>query len=213
VRSGVLSDDQLFSRSIAHRESKRAIVSWTQAKLRAAGFAAFVVAGLVVAGCGSSSSTSSKAAAASSSGPSVSGVAVSTAHGTGGLYLTGASGRALYLWAADHSGTSSCAGACAQTWPPLLTKGVPTATGSVKASDLGTLTRSNGSKQVTYMGHPLYYYVGDTGAGTWHGQGSSAFGAKWWLVAPSGSAIEASAKTVSSGAASSSSSSSGGGWG
>lgn len=130
------------------------------------------------------------------------------------MYLTGTGGRALYLWVADHNDTSSCAGACAQAWPPLLTKGAPTATGSVKASDLGTITRSNGSKQVTYMGHPLYYYVGDPAAGTWHGEGSSAFGAKWWLVAPSGSAIEASTKASSGGAAGSSSSSAGGGsWG
>ena len=187
-------------------------------KLRASGFGALVVVGLVVAGCGSSSSSSSPAAAASSSAQSASasvgGVAVSTAKGSGGLYLTGASGRALYLWVADHNGTSSCAGACAQTWPPLITKGAPAGMGGVKASDLGTITRSDGSRQVTYKGHPLYYFAGDTGAGTLHGEGSNSFGAKWWLVAPTGSAIETSTNVASGGASSSSSSGSGGSsWG
>lgn len=193
-------------------------MNWTSAKLRAGSLAALVIVGLVVAGCGSSSSSSSSAAAASSSGPTssaaVGGVAVSTAKGRGGLYLTGVGGRALYLWVADHNDSSSCAGACAQAWPPLLTKGAPTASGGAKASDLGTITRSDGSKQVTYMGHPLYYFVGDMGPGTLRGQGSDNFGAKWWLVAPTGSAIEASTNAGSGGAASSSSSGSGGSsWG
>jgi predicted lipoprotein with Yx(FWY)xxD motif len=171
---------------------------------------------LVIAGCGSSSSSKSSAAASSSAASAsapVAGVAVSTATGKGGLYLTGAGGRALYLWVADHNGSSSCAGACATTWPPLVTKAAPTASGSVKVSDLGTITRSNGTKQVTYNGHPLYYFTGDTGSGTWRGQGSTSFGAKWWLVAPSGAAITPSTKVASGGASSSSSSSGASGWG
>ncbi len=192
-------------------------MSWTASKLRTGSFAALVVVGLVVAGCGSSSSSSSSAAAGSSapaSNVSVSGVKLSTAKGDGGLYLIGAGGRALYLWVADHNDSSSCAGACATAWPPLLTKGAPSAAGSVKASDLGTITRSDGSKQVTYNGHPLYYFVGDTGSGTWRGEGSNNFGAKWWLVAPTGTAIEASTKASSGGASSSSSSGTGGSsWG
>lgn len=190
-------------------------MSGTQAKLRAGGFVALVTVALVVAGCGSSSSTKTSAAAASSSVASssaaVSGVAVSTAKGTGGMYLVGAGGRALYLWVADHNGTSSCAGACAKAWPPLLTKASPTASGGVQMSDLSTITRSDGTKQVTYKGHPLYYFVGDTGSGTWRGEGSNSFGAKWWLVAPSGVAITTSAKT--GGSQSSSSGSSGSSWG
>jgi predicted lipoprotein with Yx(FWY)xxD motif len=175
-------------------------MSGTRAKLRAGGFVAVVTVALVVAGCGSSSTTSSAAASspAASSSAAVGGVAVSTAKGTGGTYLVGAGGRALYLWAADHNDTSSCAGACAQAWPPLLTMATPTASGGVQASDLGTITRSNGTKQVTYKGHPLYYFAGDTGSGTWHGEGSSAFGAKWWLVAPAGTAITAFAKATNS---------------
>ena len=61
-----------------------------------------------------------------------------------------------------------------------------------KASDLGTITRSDGTKQVTYDGHPLYYFAGDSGPGTATGQGSDNFGAKWWLVAPTGSDVTGS---------------------
>lgn len=57
------------------------------------------------------------------------------------------------------------------------------------SSDLGTVKRSDGSTQVTYKGHPLYYFAGDSGAGQTNGQGSNGFGAKWWLVSPAGSSI------------------------
>ena len=67
-----------------------------------------------------------------------------------------------------------------------------TASGGAKTSDLGTITRSDGTKQVTYDGHPLYYFVGDSGPGTATGQGSDNFGAKWWLVSPTGSDVTAS---------------------
>jgi predicted lipoprotein with Yx(FWY)xxD motif len=115
----------------------------------------------------------------------------------------------VYLWVADTANHSNCSGACAQAWPPLLTKGTPTATGGAMAAHLGTITRSDGTKQVTYDGHPLYFFAGDPSSGTTHGQGSDSFGAKWWLVAPTGTAITASSTSSSS----SSSSSSGGGWG
>ena len=75
------------------------------------------------------------------------------------------------------------------------------------SADLGTITRSDGTKQVTYKGHPLYYYISDTKAGQTTGQGSNNFGALWWLVSPSGAAIT---KSVSGGSSSSSSSSGGG---
>ncbi|MGO9886826.1 MAG: hypothetical protein ACLP0L_02755 [Solirubrobacteraceae bacterium] len=106
-------------------------------------------------------------------------------------------------------------GTCAKAWPPLLTKGNPTAGSGVDASDLGTTTRSDGTEQVTYKGHPLYYFVADTSAGSTKGEGSDGFGAKWWLVAPSGSEITAgaaSATTSSGGSSTSSTSSSSGGW-
>lgn len=124
---------------------------------------------------------------------------------------TGASGRALYLWVADSNGKSSCSAACAKAWPPLISNATPSASGSVTAAELGTITRSDGTKQVTYKGHPLYYFIVDSGPGKIKGQGSNSFGAKWWLVAPSGAAITTGASSTP--ASSSSSSSGGGGWG
>ena len=106
-----------------------------------------------------------------------------------GTVLTDGTGRAVYLWVADTGDTSTCSGACAGAWPPVTASGTVTASGSAKASDLGTITRSDGTKQVTYDGHPLYYFAGDSGPGTATGQGSDSFGAKWWLVAPSGSDV------------------------
>jgi predicted lipoprotein with Yx(FWY)xxD motif len=180
-----------------------------------------LVTALAVAACGSSASTSSSSTPAAatttpaptSTGSSVSakGATVGTAKGPSGTYLTGASGRALYLWVADSNGMSNCSGACAQAWPPLLTSSTPGASPGVTAADLGTITRSDGTKQVTYTGHPLYYFVGDTGAGTTKGQGSDSFGAKWWLVTPSGAAITSSASGASSSSTSSTSGSSGSG--
>ena len=174
------------------------MASSIRAKFRAGGVAAALGMAVVLAGCGSSSSSSStsNAAAASptsstASNASATALAISTTKASGGTYLTGSSRRALYLWVADSNGKSSCSGACAQTWSPLITKAAPTASGGAMAADLGMITRSDGSKQVTYKGHPLYYFAADTGPGMTHGQGSNSFGAKWWLVAPSGTAITA----------------------
>ena len=95
-----------------------------------------------------------------------------------------------------------------------------TASGGAKTSDLGTITRSDGSKQVTYDGHPLYFFAGDSGAGQLTGQGSNGFGAKWWLVAPSGAEITGAETASAANApaapaappASSGTSNAGGGW-
>jgi predicted lipoprotein with Yx(FWY)xxD motif len=155
---------------------------------------------VLVAACGGSSG--SGGASSSSSVPASSGSAaatVKTAKGPVGTYLTDASGRALYLWLADRDGKSHCSGACAKYWPPVTTKGTPKAARGVSAQDLGTVTRSQGAKEITYKGHPLYYYVQDTGPNMLKGQGSNTFGAKWWLVAPSGAAITRSVSSSSGG--------------
>jgi hypothetical protein len=94
---------------------------------------------------------------------------------------------------------SNCNWACASAWPPVTTTANATAAGSAKASDIGTITRSDGTKQVTYDGHPLYYFSGDSGPGTANGQGSDAFGAKWWLVAPTGSDVTAGVTSFTAG--------------
>jgi hypothetical protein len=84
--------------------------------------------------------------------------------------------------------------------------GTVTATGGVQASDLGTLTRSDGTMQVTYKGHPLYYFVGDSGPGMAKGQGVNGFGAKWWLVSPSGNDVTATVASFTPGSSGSGSS-------
>jgi len=198
-------------------------------KMPAVGGAVILTGALIAAGCGSSSSTStstaSSAPAASSassassasvttSNAAASGAVVKATHSSKGTYLTDGSGRAVYLWVADSNGKSSCSGACAQAWPPLTTKSTPTGSGGVASAKLTTVTRSDGSKQVVYNGHPLYYFAGDTGPGSTTGQGNNGFGAKWWLVTPAGAAITTGGTAGSgSGGASASSSSSGGAWG
>jgi predicted lipoprotein with Yx(FWY)xxD motif len=137
---------------------------------------------------------------------STSHLVIGTTKSSVGSYLTGADGRALYMWVADSSGQSNCSGGCAKVWPPVLANSMPTLSGGATAADLGTTTRAGGVEQVTYKGRPLYYFVEDTAKGSTKGQGSNDFGAKWWLVAPSGSVITASATSTGSGSSSSSSS-------
>jgi predicted lipoprotein with Yx(FWY)xxD motif len=180
------------------------VVKFTPQRLRAGGLLGVLAAAVLIAGCGSSNSSSSASAAPSTSAaapaaPSSSAVTISTTKGPVGTYLTGASGRAIYLWKADTGAKSNCTGQCAKFWPPVLAKATPTVSGGATASDLGTTTRADGTKQVTYKGHPLYYFFEDPKAGTVKGQGSSNFGAKWWLVAPSGTAITAKGSSSSSG--------------
>jgi predicted lipoprotein with Yx(FWY)xxD motif len=106
-----------------------------------------------------------------------------------GLILVNARGHTLYLFAKDRNARSSCNGSCARFWPPLLSRGKPTAGPGVKASLLSTTKRSNGSLQVTYNRHPLYTYANDKQAGQTKGEGNSLFGAKWWAVSAKGRAV------------------------
>jgi predicted lipoprotein with Yx(FWY)xxD motif len=119
---------------------------------------------------------------------------VSTHSSPAGTYLTDAKGKTLYLWKADTGSSSNCSGPCAQVWAPLTTSGTPQASGGAQQSMLGTTSRSDGSTQVTYANHPLYYYTEDEKAGQMEGQGSNEFGNKWYIVGPSGSAITGSSK-------------------
>jgi predicted lipoprotein with Yx(FWY)xxD motif len=115
---------------------------------------------------------------------------VKTSHGKLGTFLVGPKGRTLYLFEKDKTSKSTCNGACATAWPPLLVSGTPKAGGSAKASLLGTTKRSDGKRQVTYKGHPLYYFIQDKKAGDTKGQGLNAFGAKWYVVGTSGKKID-----------------------
>ena len=179
---------------------------------------------LLATACGSAAASSpsapasSAAAAGSSASASTTGTVITTDVGSTEAFLTNGSGRTVYLWAKDGTNMSACAGACAAAWPPVPATGKLTAAGGAKASDLGTITRSDGTKQATYDGHPLYYFAGDSAAGQANGQGSDSFGAKWWLVAPSGTKITAGDTAAAANApapsasATSGSSNAGGGW-
>jgi predicted lipoprotein with Yx(FWY)xxD motif len=157
-------------------------------------------------------SSAAAAPAAGSSSPTAT-VDVHTSNGTS--FLTDSAGRSLYLWVPDSRTMSTCAGACATAWPPLTVKTTPTAGTGATASDLATITRTDGSKQVTYAGHPLYYFAGDKAPGQTNGEASNGFGAPWYLVAPTGQQVTnlmAAPAPSSTAPASSSGSNAGGGW-
>jgi predicted lipoprotein with Yx(FWY)xxD motif len=103
------------------------------------------------------------------------------------------------LFAKDTSTKSTCSGGCAQAWPPLIATGKPTAGNGVKSNLLGTTTRSDGSKQVTYAGHPLYTYSGDTDSGQANGQTLNAFGARWYVVNTAGKRVTTKPKNSGGG--------------
>jgi predicted lipoprotein with Yx(FWY)xxD motif len=107
-----------------------------------------------------------------------------------GQVLVDGSGRTVYLFLADSGTTSNCnSAACVQYWPPVLTTGAPQAGSGVNPSLLGTTTRKDGTTEVTYAGHPLYYFITDKKAGDVTGQGIDGFGGPWYVVAPSGMRI------------------------
>jgi predicted lipoprotein with Yx(FWY)xxD motif len=99
-----------------------------------------------------------------------------------GTILVDGKGMTLYLFQKDKGGKSSCDGACATAWPPLLTTGKAMPGSGVKASLLGTTQRSDGSTQVTYNNWPLYYFINDKAPGDTAGQNVDAFGAEWYVL-------------------------------
>jgi len=102
-----------------------------------------------------------------------------------GDVLTDANGRTLYLFTHDSGGTSACTGGCLSVWPPL--QGTPSAGSGADGSLVGTITRSDGSTQATYAGHPLYYYSGDEKAGDVNGQEIQD---AWFVVDAQGEEVE-----------------------
>ena len=107
-----------------------------------------------------------------------------------GQILVDAQGRTLYLFEADKNGKSNCDGPCAAAWPPFLSTGTPQAAAGASAALIGTTARADGTTQVTYAGHPLYYYVGDRAPGDTTGQDIDQFGAKWYVLAKDGNKID-----------------------
>jgi predicted lipoprotein with Yx(FWY)xxD motif len=159
------------------------------------------VAAALLAGCGSSSSSTAAStpastptqstAASTSTAAATPGVAVATKKSKLGTILAaGPKHLTVYLFEADKGTSSACSGACAKAWPPVTTAGEPTTSGAAVAADLGTTMRSDGTKQVTYKGHPLYFFEKDGDSGDAYGQGSKAFGAGWYVLKPSGEKLD-----------------------
>ena len=162
--------------------------------------AAILGIALFAAGCGSSTSDG-----ANSSGPygsaatpnppdaATEAAEVAVANSALGRILVDGAGRTLYLFEKDTGAASTCDGACASFWPPLTTAGKPLAGEGASVDKLGTTKRTDGKTEVTYDGHPLYYYSGDTKAGDTTGQGLDLFGAEWNVLSPAGMKIESGA--------------------
>lgn len=152
--------------------------------------ALLILLAAVVAGCGATASLITPArpvsARASAAGRHA---VVLTRRGALGTFLVDGRGRTLYRFLKDTGRQSRCAGTCAQFWPPLTTREKPEAAGGAKRSLLSTIRRRDGSRQVLYAGHPLYRYAPDSSPGQTLGQGLVAFGARWYVVAPSGRTI------------------------
>jgi predicted lipoprotein with Yx(FWY)xxD motif len=169
--------------------------------LGVAGAAASAIA--LLAGCGSSSSstTGSTSAATAASTPTQSTAAATTAAAPGvtvrakqgklgPILAAGPKRLTVYLFEADKGAASACTGACSKVWPPVTTRGAPVAAAGATSADLGTVARADGTKQVTYKGHPLYFFAKDGDAGDAYGEGSNAFGAGWYVLRPNGSKVD-----------------------
>jgi predicted lipoprotein with Yx(FWY)xxD motif len=149
---------------------------------------------LTVAACGGGDQAPGRLAAK----PSTRQATVSVASSKLGRLLVDSHGRTLYLFEADAGMTSSCFGGCATAWPPLRTGDKPTVADGAHASLVATIARPDGGREVTYHGHPLYLYAGDTEPGQVNGQGVSAFGAKWFAMSPIGTAIRTQPSSTAS---------------
>jgi predicted lipoprotein with Yx(FWY)xxD motif len=157
--------------------------------------------GVAAAGCGGSNSSSAAPASgtnASSGSPglygsgggssssSSSAVTVKAVSSPLGTILVDQGGKTLYLFEADSMNKSNCSGGCLALWPAVMADGKATAGSGVSAGMIGTAT---GSSQVTYAGHPLYWFSGDTAAGDTNGEGLTDFGGAWYAVSPAGKAV------------------------
>jgi len=172
------------------------------------GLAGLAALALTVSACSSSGSssttstnTSTPAAASSSSAPAASTgtAAKSTVSETtvgGQQVLVDAKGDVLYWFAIDTPTTSKCSGSCLTFWPAVTG---PLTAGSGVTGTLGTITRSDGSKQATYDGHPLYTFAGDKSPGQNKGNGVNASGGLWWEMTVSGAKPPASASAAAGG--------------
>ena len=158
------------------------------------GTAGLLAAGLLLAACGGGTGYGS--AISSSGSPETTqaakgavGQSVHTGKTDFGKVLVDANGKTLYAFAADSPGQSSCTGSCLQYWPAAKASGTVSHSSDVTAK-LATITRSDGTTQLTVNGWPVYTYAADSGPGQATGQGENLSGGRWWVVAPSGTQIK-----------------------
>lgn len=103
-----------------------------------------------------------------------------------GRVLAASNGHVLYLFEKDGKNDSHCHSSCQQYWPPVKSRRAAIAAAHISQQHLGL----TGKHQVTYYGHPLYFYVGDSAAKQDHGEGAKAFGAAWYVVGTNGKAVD-----------------------
>jgi predicted lipoprotein with Yx(FWY)xxD motif len=159
----------------------------------------------VAVGAGASALAAALGLAVSNSGPSGATLStsppstvVTTRETALGSVLVDTQGRTLYLFAKDTEHASACDGGCASFWPPVPVRGVPHAAGGAAAASIGAIARP-GSRQLTYAGHPLYYFVGDSKAGQTRGQALNQFGAEWYVLDSTGDAVVNTSSATSNG--------------
>ena len=176
------------------------------------GVAGLAALALTVSACGSSGSSSGTAAntpAAGGSSSAAAGGSTVTEKTIGSQQVVvDSSGMTLYWFAIDTPTKSNCSGQCATFWPPV--KG-PLTAGSGVTGTLGTITRSDGTTQATYDGHPLYTFVGDKSPGQNTGNGKNLSGGLWWEMTVSGSTPPAGAAAGGGGSTATPKATSGGG--
>jgi predicted lipoprotein with Yx(FWY)xxD motif len=141
---------------------------------------------------GSAAATTTPAAPTATTASGESGTVITVKHASklGSVLAAGPKRMTVYLFEADKGDASSCSGACAAAGPPVTSAGAPVAHGAASGSELGTIKRADGTMQVTYKGHPLYFFVKDKDSGDAYGEGVNAFGAAWYVLAPSGNKVD-----------------------
>jgi predicted lipoprotein with Yx(FWY)xxD motif len=149
---------------------------------------------LLATACGSGGAYgSSKAPPTTGAGPTATATTLGLANSTLGPILADGSGRSLYLFEADTKSTSTCTSpGCVAEWPPFTAAGTPRVAGGLAVDQLGTTTRSDSREQVTYGGHPLYYFAGDSQPGSTAGQGLTDNGGEWYVVHADGTPVDPS---------------------
>jgi predicted lipoprotein with Yx(FWY)xxD motif len=167
---------------------------------------AIATGALAMAGCGGGGkSTATTAASTAASAPAQTTATSTSASAAGApetvgtkpsklgtILAAGPKRLTVYIFEADRGSSSSCSEGCKAVWPPVQPGSAPVPGGSARGADLGVITRSDGTKQVTYKRHPLYFYSRDGDNGDAYGEGIKSFGADWYVLSPSGNKVDTS---------------------